>query len=221
MDSQRTPSVSICFLQNHLFQPAFSLHDWDSAYSFNPLQTDLIRWGFRLVTQCSQCPFRETMGHVKNREGKNCNHGSVEAGQALGNDGLMSVWHRSEHEPVELMRDATNVRQRHSESLHMAEWVIWGRLLARAWGWASGTAFPLCARALGSCENNALKSNCNRAELTFQKINYGTELETSFWKLHHTSELDTCCFRKICGNGCWLHCYFPPVWEKVFLLFVK
>lgn len=39
----------------------------------------------------------------------------------------------------------------------------------------------LVCRILGSCENNALKSNCNRAELlTFQKIIYGTELETSF-----------------------------------------
>lgn len=58
--SQRTPSESISFLQNHLLPPAFSSHDWDSGYRFNPLQTDLIQSGFRLVTQCSQCLFRET-----------------------------------------------------------------------------------------------------------------------------------------------------------------
>lgn len=121
-----------------------------------------------------------------------------------------------------LMPETWGSFQNHSELLTMAEWLIWDRLLA--WGWASvsATVFPQCAKALGSCENTAPKSNCHRAELlTFQKINYGTELETSFWKLHHTYELDTCCSRKTRGNGCWLHCYFPSVWEKVFLLFAK
>lgn len=59
MGSQKTASVRTRCLRNHLLLPTSPLHDCYPDYSFNPLRADLIRAGFRLLTQRSQCPFRE------------------------------------------------------------------------------------------------------------------------------------------------------------------
>lgn len=161
-------------------------------------------------------------------KGKICNWRSVEAKQTLEKDGAMSAWHWHREDSLGVhisLQKHVWCQKREAAFSAILKSFNTGQ---NDWFWACcyhvsendckvHWYFPPYARALGSSENDVSRSVCVWDELpTLWKINYATELDTSFWKLHYTYELDTCCSRKICHNGCWLHRYFPSVGEKFF-----